>query len=119
MIALKAEDVKSFTTKLFVREDFDAFLVKEVNITTYNSFSIDGHVKQGYYTEEEREENHIEEFSSWKTLLFFTDQGKKASRKFSYRAAAAKGRHREVCSQNRCRDRRKPDPGTVSEHTLR
>ena len=55
MIALKAEDVKSFTTKLFVREDFDAFLVKEVNITTYNSFSIDGHVKQGYYTEEERE----------------------------------------------------------------
>jgi len=71
MIALKAEDVKSFTTKLFVREDFDAFLVKEVNITTYNSFSIDGHVKQGYYTEEEREENHIEEFSSWKTLRPF------------------------------------------------
>ena len=68
MIALKAEDVKSFTTKLFVREDFDAFLVKEVNITTYNSFSIDGHVKQGYYTEEEREENNIEEFSTWKTL---------------------------------------------------
>ena len=68
MIALKAEDVKSFTTKLFVREDFDAFLVKEVNITTYNSFSIDGHVKQGYYTEEEREENNIEEFSTWKTF---------------------------------------------------
>ena len=71
MIALKAEDVKSFTTKLFVREDFDAFLVKEVNITTYNSFSIDGHVKQGYYTEEEQEENHIEEFSTWKTLRPF------------------------------------------------
>ena len=71
MIALKAEDVKSFTTKLFVREDFDAFLVKEVNITTYNSFSIDGHVKQGYYTEEEREENNIEEFSTRKTLRPF------------------------------------------------
>lgn len=71
MIALKAEDVKSFTTRLFVREDFDAFLVKEVNITTYNSFSIDGHVKQGYYTEEEQEENHIEEFSTWKTLRPF------------------------------------------------
>ena len=125
MIALKAEDVKSFTTKLFVREDFDAFLVKEVNITTYNSFSIDGHVKQGYYTEEEREENNIEEFSTWKTLRPFcfslikgkklpgsfrivlqlslihiseptrpepiTDQRKKASWKFSHRAAAAKG----------------------------
>ncbi len=80
MIALKAEDVKSFTTRLFVREDFDAFLVKEVNITTYNSFSIDGHVKQGYYTEEEQEENQIEEFSSWKTLrpfCFFLIKGKK------------------------------------------
>ena len=71
MIALKAEDVKSFTTRLFVLQDFDAFLVKEVNITTYNSFSIDGHVKQGYYTEEEQEENHIEEFSTWKTLRPF------------------------------------------------
>ena len=88
MIALKAEDVKSFTTKLFVREDFDAFLVKEVNITTYNSFSIDGHVKQGYYTEEEREENNMENL---KAFLFFTDQRKKASWKFSHRAAAAKG----------------------------
>jgi hypothetical protein len=66
MIALKAGNVQSFTTRLFVREDIDAFLVKEVNITTYNSFSIDGHVKQGYYTEEEQEENHIEEFQPGK-----------------------------------------------------
>ena len=85
MIALKAEDVKSFTTKLFVREDFDAFLVKEVNITTYNSFSIDGHVKQGYYTEE------VFNLENLKAFLFFTDQRKKASWKFSHRAAAAKG----------------------------
>ena len=79
MIALKAEDVKSFTTKLFVREDFDAFLVKEVNITTYNSFSIDGHVKQGYYTEEEREEKQhrrVFNLENLKAFLFSLIKGK-------------------------------------------
>ena len=35
MIALKVEDVKTFTSKLFLKEDFDSFLVKEVNIVTY------------------------------------------------------------------------------------
>ena len=40
MIALKAEDVKSFTTKLFVREDFDAFLVKEVNLPPTTVFPL-------------------------------------------------------------------------------
>lgn len=38
MIALKVEDVKTFTSKLFLKEDFDSFLVKEVNIVTYNNF---------------------------------------------------------------------------------
>mgnify|MGYP000715493041 CR=1 FL=1 len=60
MIALKVEDVKTFTSKLFLKEDFDSFLVKEVNIVTYNNFSIDGHIRQGYYTDEELEENQIE-----------------------------------------------------------
>ena len=68
MIALKVEDVKTFTSKLFLKEDFDSFLVKEVNIVTYNNFSIDGHIRQGYYTDEELEENQIEFFSSWKVL---------------------------------------------------
>ena len=40
MIALKVEDVKTFTSKLFLKEDFDSFLVKEVNIVTYNNFSV-------------------------------------------------------------------------------
>ena len=115
MIALKAEDVKSFTTRLFVREDFDAFLVKEVNITTYNSFSIDGHVKQGYYTEEEQEEN----LENLKAFLFFSDQREKTSWKLSHCAAAAKGGNGKICRKGRRRDRWKPDPGIVSEHTVR
>lgn len=80
MIALKAEDVKTFTSKLFLKEDFDSFLVKEVNIVTYNNFTIDGHIRQGYYTDEELEENRIESFSSWKVLrpvCFSLIKGKK------------------------------------------
>ena len=55
MVGLKIEDVKGFTSKLFVKEDFDLFLVKEVQIVTFNSFSIDGHIRKGYFSEEELE----------------------------------------------------------------
>ena len=86
MIALKVEDVKTFTSKLFLKEDFDSFLVKEVNIVTYNNFSIDGHIRQGYYTDEELEANQIESFSSWKVLrpvCFSLIKGKKLPGSFS------------------------------------
>ena len=72
MVALKVEDVRSFTSKLFVKEDFDRFLVKEINIITYNSFTIDGHVRQGYYTQEELPEASISCYplphGMWKSL---------------------------------------------------
>ena len=68
MIALKIEDLKSFTAQLFVGETFDGWLVREASIVTFNSFTIDGHIRQGYYSEEELEANRVEEFSSWKML---------------------------------------------------
>lgn len=71
MVALKIEDLKAFTSKLFIGETFDTFLTKEVTIVTYNTFTIDGHIRQGYYSEEELEEKKIEEMSSWKVLKPF------------------------------------------------
>lgn len=71
MVALKIEEQKAFTSGLFLGELFDSFLVREVNITTFNNFSIDGRVRQGYYSDEELEENRIEEYSSWKILKPF------------------------------------------------
>ena len=38
MIALKIEDLKTFTAQLFMGETFDHWLVREVNIVTFNSF---------------------------------------------------------------------------------
>lgn len=85
MIALKAKDVKAFTSKLFVKEDFDQFLVKEVQIVTYNSFVIDGHIRHGYFTDEEREEKKLGEFSPWSLLrpvCFSLIKGKKLPESF-------------------------------------
>lgn len=71
MVALKMEDLKSFTSRLFVGETFDGWLVREVSIVTFNTFTIDGHIRQGYYSEEELEERQIEELSAWKALKPF------------------------------------------------
>lgn len=80
MVALKIEDIKSFTKKLFMGDTFDSFLLREATVVTFNSFSIDGHIRQGYYTEQELEENKIEELSSWaviKPICFSLIKGKK------------------------------------------
>lgn len=80
MIALKIDDIRQFTSKLFVGEIFDRFLVKEASIVTFNAFTIDGRIRQGYYTDEELEEGKIEELSFWrmvKPFCFSLIKGKK------------------------------------------
>ncbi len=71
MISVKIEDMKSFTSKLFVGEVFDQFLVKEASISTYNTFTIDGTIKGGYYSQEEMEERNIGALSSWSAIKPF------------------------------------------------
>lgn len=71
MISVKIEDIKSFTSKLFVGEVFDHFLVKEVSVSTYNTFTIDGTIKNGYYSKEEMEEQCIGTYSIWTTIKPF------------------------------------------------
>lgn len=86
MVALKIEDIKTCTAKLFLGGEFDLFVVREVNIVTFNRFTIDGHVRRGYYTEEEIEEGGIESLSAWKALrpfCFSLIKGKKLPGSFS------------------------------------
>ena len=71
MIACNICDIKLFTKKLFIGETFDRFLLKEAEIVTFNTFSIDGRVHKSFYSEEERAEGQIEEYSTWKTLRPF------------------------------------------------
>ncbi len=71
MVALKMEDLKACTSQLFVGNTFDQWLLREASIVTFNSFTIDGHIRQGYYTEQELEENQIEDLSVWRVLRPF------------------------------------------------
>lgn len=71
MVALKIEDLKGFTSKLFVGDVFDRWLLREAAITTFNVFTIDGRVRRGYYTEQELEENAIGQLSAWKAVRPF------------------------------------------------
>lgn len=103
MIALQIEDLKQFTKRLFLQETFDNFLVKEVNIVTYNSFTIDGHVRQGFYSAEELEENQIEELSAWKVLrpfCFSIIKGNKLPLSFSIVLQLAPANVEKVLKQN-------------------
>lgn len=80
MISLRMEDLKDFTAKLFTAEVFDRWLLREASVTTFNVFTIDGRIRQGYYTEQELEERQIEELSSWKVIrpiCFSLIRGKK------------------------------------------
>ena len=80
MIALKIEDLKLFTSSLFVGDVFDQFLVKEAVITTFNTFTIDGAIRPGYYSGEELEEMKNGQLSSWamvKPFCFSLIKGKR------------------------------------------
>ncbi|MDR1549739.1 MAG: DUF5721 family protein [Hungatella sp.] len=80
MIALKIEDLKLFTSKLFVGEVFDRFLAKEAVIVTYNTFTIDGTMRSGYYSKDEMEEMNIGQLSAWammKPFCFSLIKGKR------------------------------------------
>ncbi len=80
MIALKIEDLKLFTSSLFVGDMFDQFLLKEAVITTFNTFTIDGSMRPGYYSKEELEEIKKSQLSTWamvKPLCFSLIKGKR------------------------------------------
>jgi hypothetical protein len=80
MTALKVEDIRQFTSSLFIGTVFDRFLVREAEIVTFNTFHIDGKVRKEYYTDREIEEGGIGEFSEWgavKPVCFSLIKGKK------------------------------------------
>ncbi len=68
MTALKVEDIRQFTSSLFIGNVFDRFLMREAQIVTFNTFQIDGHIRKEYYTDQEIQEGHIGELSAWEAI---------------------------------------------------
>lgn len=89
MIALQLPEVKDFMSKLLAGDVFDHFLLNEATITTYNTFTIDGHIKKPFYSQEELEELPFDEkmLSYWKDVkpfCFELIKGKKTPLSFHF-----------------------------------
>ena len=82
MLAVKIKDVKTFMSKLLSGDTFDAFLLEEAQIHTFNTFTIDGHQNREFYTKEELEDSEIfpyvySEWKNMKAICFGLIKGKK------------------------------------------
>lgn len=85
MIAEQIKDVKKFMSKLLIDSTFDDFLVNEVSITTYNTFTIDGHIKKEFYTDEEFSslpDSHLTFWAKLRPFCFSLIKGNKTPVKF-------------------------------------
>ena len=71
MTGFQMDQIRAITSKLFVGDTFDHFLVKEAEIITFNRFSIDGHLRKEFYTAEEREEMGMKQLSTWAMITPF------------------------------------------------
>ena len=89
MIALELTDIKDFMNKLLRNEVFDHFLLQEAMITSSATYTINGQITKGFYSEEEIEELHLEgcrflPFSMLKGNCFDLIKGKKTPSAFRF-----------------------------------
>ena len=82
MIACKITELKTFMSRLLATDCFDIFILEQAVITTYNTFTIDGHLERDFYTTEEWEEPSLRPYlltcwSEIRPLFFSLIRGKK------------------------------------------
>ena len=71
MIALEIKTIKEFMNHLLNGEAFDSFYLEEASITTYNTFLIDGHTVDAFFTGSDLNGAPMEKpgpFSTWKQI---------------------------------------------------
>jgi hypothetical protein len=56
MISLTITEVKAFMGKLLAQNTFDFFLLKELELSTFTNFTINGSLNEAFFTKEELEE---------------------------------------------------------------
>ncbi|MBR3646278.1 MAG: hypothetical protein IKN54_07640, partial [Lachnospiraceae bacterium] len=66
--SIQIKDTKNFMNELLVKNTFDFFNLYEAIITTYCTFTIDGHIQQSYYSSEELELLDHADFAGWSQL---------------------------------------------------
>ncbi len=89
MIALEITDVKDFMNKLLRNEVFDHFLLQEAVITGAATYTINGQLTKGFYSEDEVEEHQLSgcrflPFSMLRGNCFDLIKGKKTPSSFRF-----------------------------------
>lgn len=84
MIALSLTEVKECMSKLLLSETFDLFLFIEGEVTTFNTFTIDGYLHKEFFAENEVPSR---EYTLWKDMrehCFFLIKGKRTPLSFKF-----------------------------------
>lgn len=89
MKAYHIKDVKNFMGRLLGTDAFDSFLLAKASITTYNTFSIDGHIEKGFFTGDVNDDQPLPPyaFSEWeemRSLCFGLIKGKRTPVGFQF-----------------------------------
>ncbi|HEX3077272.1 MAG TPA: DUF5721 family protein [Lachnospiraceae bacterium] len=85
MVALHIVDVKAFMNSLLIQNVFDNFLLSELEIATYNQFTINGVLNRSWFDDEEKEQLNGRTHSTWnevKPIAFQLFKGKKVPSSF-------------------------------------
>ena len=85
MIAFHIPERKDFTSKLFLQNTFDSFLVAQASFTTGFSVSIDGSLHKDYFTDaqwESMEQHDLARWSLLKPLCFQIIKGSRLPEQF-------------------------------------
>ena len=67
-INIPSKDIKKFMNCLLVGDTFDKFLLEEASITTFNTFTIDGHIQSDFYSVDELTTLPDSNLSTWATI---------------------------------------------------
>lgn len=109
MTALEIKITKQFMNSLLASEQFDAFLVEEAVISTFNTFHIDGHIVKEFYAGEELEELEAAgkslDFSYWgdvRPICFQLIKGKKTPVSFRVTLHAAPELIKKIAASPEC-----------------
>lgn len=104
-INIPSKDIKKFMNCLLVGDTFDKFLLEEASITTFNTFTIDGHIQNDFYSEEELATLPDSNLSTWATIkpiCFNLIKGNKLPLRFKIILKASASYTEKLLAENPC-----------------
>lgn len=104
-INIPSTDIKKFMNCLLIKETFDHFLLEEATITTYNTFTIDGHIQKDFYSTEELNSLPDKMLSTWAVIkphCFNFIKGNKLPLRFKIILKASISYTEKLLNENPC-----------------